>query len=185
MARIQPLDPADAADDVRGALDHLPPLNIFRTLAHAQSAFRPFLRFGGAVLGQMELDPAVRELAILQVAKEADAAYEWIQHVAIAKSVGVGDAQIEALERGDLDAFDEPVRAAIELATAVVRGPHVEDELFGRLRQHFDDRRIVELLLATGEYLMLARVMTVLEIDLDEAAGDGVLRGVDPARDGS
>jgi alkylhydroperoxidase family enzyme len=185
MARIQPLDPANASEEVRAALDHLPPLNIFRTLAHAQSAFRPFLRFGGAVLGQMQLDPAIRELAILQVAKEADAEYEWIQHVAIAKVVGVRDAQIEALERGDLDAFEEPARAAIELATAVVRGPRVGDELFGRLQEHFDDRQIVELLLAIGEYLMLARLMTVLEIDLDEAAGDGVLRGVDPARDGS
>jgi alkylhydroperoxidase family enzyme len=184
MARIQPLDPADAAEDVRGALDRLPPLNIFRTLAHAQSAFRPFLRFGGAVLGQMELDPEVRELAILQVAKDAEAEYEWVQHVAIAKAVGVTDREIEALERGDLDAFEEPARAAIELAAAVVRGPRVGDELFGRLREHFDDRQIVELLMAIGEYLMLARVMTVLEIDLDEAAGEGVLRGVDPARDG-
>jgi alkylhydroperoxidase family enzyme len=184
MARIQPLDPADAAEDVRAALDRLPPLNIFRTLAQAQSAFRPFLRFGGAVLGKMELDPEVRELAILQVAKEAEAKYEWIQHVTIAKAVGVSDREIEALERGDLDAFEEPARSAIELATAVVRGPRVTDELFGRLREHFDDRRIVELLLAIGEYLMLARVMTVLEMDLDDAVGDRVLRGFDPAGNG-
>jgi alkylhydroperoxidase family enzyme len=183
MARIQPIDPADASPEVREALDHLPPLNIFRTLAHAQSAFRPFLRFGGAVLGQMELDPAIRELAILQVSKEAEAEYEWIQHVAIAKAVGVTGEQVEALERGDLEGFDGPARAAIELAGAVVRGPRVEDELFGRVREHFADRQIVELLLAIGDYLMLARVMTVLDIDLDEAAGDSVLRGTDRARD--
>src|SRR3954454_25357116 len=88
MPRIQPIDPAAAPEKVREALDNLPPLNIFRTLAHAETAFRPFLRFGGAVLGRLELDPAVRELVILQVAKTADAEYEWIQHVAIAKAVG-------------------------------------------------------------------------------------------------
>jgi alkylhydroperoxidase family enzyme len=181
MARIQPIDPAVAADDVRQALDNLPPLNIFRTLAHAQSAFRPFLRFGGAVLGQMELDAAIRELAILQVARDAEAEYEWIQHAAIAKFVGVSDGQIEALERGDLEGFDGAARAAIELAAAVVRGPRVDDELFGRVREHFPDRQIVELLLAIGDYLMLARVMTVLDIDLDEPAGDSVLRRSNPA----
>src|SRR6476661_5042008 len=101
MARIEPVDPANAPDDVREALDNLPPLNIFRTLAHAETAFRPFLRFGGAVLGQMSLDPVVRELAILAVAKEAEAEYEWVQHVAIAKHVGVSDAQIEALAKSD------------------------------------------------------------------------------------
>ena len=183
MARIQPIDPSAVAPEVREALDNLPPLNIFRTLAHAQSAFRPFLRFGGAVLGRMELDPAVRELAILAVAKEAEAEYEWIQHVAIAEAVGVTPEQIEALEHDRLDSFDGPSRAAIELATAVVRGPRVDDDLFARVRGHFDDRRIVELLLAIGDYLMLARVMTVLEVDLDEAVGDAVLRRNDASGD--
>src|SRR5690242_1932241 len=97
MARIQPVDPAQTNDKVREALEALPPLNIFRTLAHAETAFRPFLRFGGAVLGRMALDPLVRELAILTVAKEAEAQYEWIQHVAIAKAVGATDEQIDAL----------------------------------------------------------------------------------------
>src|SRR3954465_14423580 len=144
MARIQPIDPADAPDDVREALENLPPLNIFRTLAHAQTAFRPFLRFGGAALGQMSLDPLVRELAILTVAKEAEAEYEWIQHVAIAKHVGTTDEQIAALEKADTCApggsegriaraaaeggtFDGPQQAAIELAAAVVRGPRISD----------------------------------------------------------
>src|SRR4051795_9298803 len=97
MPRIKPIDPAAVPEDVREALENLPPLNIFRTLAHAETAFRPFLRFGGAVLGRMQLDPIVRELAILTVAHEAEAEYEWIQHVAIAKAVGATDAQIDAI----------------------------------------------------------------------------------------
>src|SRR3954470_25054081 len=101
MPRIQPIDPAAVPEDVREALENLPPLNIFRTLAHAETAFRPFLRFGGAVLGRMALDPVVRELAILTVGKEAEAEYEWIQHVAIAKHLGVSDEQIATLAEAD------------------------------------------------------------------------------------
>ena len=74
-------------------------------------------------------------------------------------------------------ALDRAQAAAIALAAAVVHSPHVDDELFERVRAQFSDREIVELLLAIGDYLMLARVMTVLEIDLDEPAGDSVLRG--------
>jgi alkylhydroperoxidase family enzyme len=192
MARIDPIDPAQAPDDVRAALENLPPLNIFRTLAHAETAFRPFLRFGGAVLGQMSLDPIVRELAILTVAKEAEAEYEWIQHVAIATHLGVSDEQIQALAESDScapegsddriaaaskggGAFDAPQQAAIELAAAVVRGPRISDDLYDCIRAQFSDREIVELLLAIGDYLMLARVMTILELDIDEAVGDAVL----------
>jgi 4-carboxymuconolactone decarboxylase len=195
MARIQPLDPAAATEQVREVLENLPPLNIFRTLAHAETAFRPFLRFGGAVLGRMSLDPVVRELAILTVAKEAEANYEWVQHVAIAKHVGATDEQIASLAAADSCSsegadgriaaaadgtpFDSAQRAAIELAAAVVRGPHVSSDLFECVQAQFSDREIIELLLAIGDYLMLARLMTVLEVDLDEAAGDAVLRGLD------
>src|SRR4051794_32069577 len=194
MARIEPIDPATARDDVREALDNLPPLNIFRTLAHAETTFRPFLRFGGAVLGQMSLDPIVRELAILAVAKEAEAEYEWIQHVAIAKHLGVSDERIQALAESDSCApegsdariaaatadggvFNGPQQAAIELAAAVVHGPRISDDLYECIRAQFSDREIVELLLAIGDYLMLARVMTILELEIDEAVGDAVLRG--------
>jgi 4-carboxymuconolactone decarboxylase len=176
MPRIQPIDPAAATDDVREALDNLPPLNIFRTLAHAETAFRPFLRFGGAVLGRMALDPVVRELVILQVAKEAEAEYEWIQHVAIGKAVGVTDEQIAALESGDVGSLEPAGRAAVEFAAAVVRGPRVDDDLFERVRANFDEREIVELLLAIGDYLMLARVMNVLEVELDDPVGDALVR---------
>ena len=186
MARIPPLDPAAVPDDVREVLDNLPPLNIFRTLAYAETAFRPLMRFGGAVLGRMALDPVVRELAILAVAKEAEAEYEWLQHVAIGKAVGVTDAQIALLAEPDSCApegaderiacaaleggtFDGPQQAAIELAAAVVRSPRVSDDLWDCVRAQFGEREIVELLLAVGEYLMLARLMTVLEMDLDDA----------------
>jgi alkylhydroperoxidase family enzyme len=175
MPRIQPVDPAAAPEPVREALAVLPDLNIFKTLAHAETALRPFLRFGGAILGQLELDPKLRELAILQVARAAEAEYEWIQHVTIAQAVGVPDDQIDAVKRGELDAFADPERAVLDLAAAVVAGPRVPDELFERLRAHFDERQIVELLLTVGDYLMLARLMTVLEIDLDEAVGSAVI----------
>jgi 4-carboxymuconolactone decarboxylase len=195
MARIEPIDPATAPDKVCEALDNLPPLNIFGTLAHAETVFRPFLRFGGAVLGAMALDPVVRELAILTVAKEAEAEYEWIQHVAIGKALGVTEEQIAALAEVDSCAsegadariaaaasdggpFDSAQQAAIELAAAVVRGPHVSDDLYDCVHAQFGEREIVELLIAIGDYLMLARVMTVLEVDLDRDVGDAVLRGL-------
>src|SRR5207253_6263125 len=68
VARLPYPDRDSAPEPVREALAGLPPLNIFRMLAHAESALRPFLRFGGAILGRLELDPKLRELAILQVA---------------------------------------------------------------------------------------------------------------------
>ena len=185
MARLPYVDPAEAPPRVREALDALPPLNIFRTLAHANTALRPYLRFGAAILGELELDPKLRELAILQVARVAEAEYEWVQHVAISGHVGVTDEQIAALEasaHATADCFDETERAVLAMTAEVVRGPQVSDETYAAVAERLSPREIVELLLTAGSYLMLARVMTALEIDIDPPAGDAVVDSVDRRR---
>src|SRR5262249_20854146 len=103
VARLPYPDPDSSPEPVREAFAALPPLNIFRMLSHAETAFRPFLRFGGTILGGLKLDPRLRELAILQVAADAQAEYEWVQHAAIARQVGIPDEQIAAVQAGRLD----------------------------------------------------------------------------------
>jgi alkylhydroperoxidase family enzyme len=177
VARLPYPDPDSAPEAVREALAALPPLNIFRMLAHAESALRPFLRFGGTILGRLELDPKLRELAILQVAAISEARYEWVQHVVIARHVGVSDTQIAAVERGDLGdaSLGELERAVLAFTAEVIAGPRVSDAAFGALSENLSPREVVELLLTIGNYLMLARVMTTLELELDDPAGERVL----------
>src|SRR5947207_11422144 len=105
MARLPYVDPEDAPPKVREVLQAVPPLNVFRTMAHAETAFRPWMRWGGVLLNDLALDPVLRELAILHVARlTPHADYEWVQHVPIARSVGATEEQVAALERGDVDA---------------------------------------------------------------------------------
>jgi alkylhydroperoxidase family enzyme len=111
------------------------------------------------------------------VAAKAGAEYEWIQHVAIAKAVGISDDQIAAIERDELDSNSlSPVESAVlKFAAEVVETPRVSDETFAAVSETLTPREIVELLLTAGEYLMLARVMTTLELEVDEAMGAQVL----------
>ena len=118
MARLPYVDPAGASEPVRDALERVPPLNIFRMMANADSAFRPWLRWGAALLGKLELDPLLRELAILRVARlTPHAEYEWVQHVPIAQAVGASDEQVAALERDEpeADCFSEARAAGVAL----------------------------------------------------------------------
>ncbi len=175
MARIPYPDPDQAPEPVRDALAGLPPLNIFRMLAHAETALRPFLRFGGTILGGLELDPRLRELAILQVAASTEARYEWVQHVEIGRAVGVSDDLIGAVELGEWGTLGEVERAVVAFAAELVATPRVSDETFEAVRRHLSPREIVELMLTVGNYLMLARVMTTLELELDDPAGAQLL----------
>lgn len=177
MARMPYIDPASASEGTRQVLEALPPLNIFRMLAHAEEVFVPFLGFGRSILASTELDPQLRELAILQVAKQSGAEYEWVQHVEIGRHAGLNDDQIAAVAAGDHDAecLSAAARSVLRFTAAVVAGPTVSDEVFGSLAGELKHREIVELLLTIGNYLMLARLMTVLELDTDDAIGNQVV----------
>jgi alkylhydroperoxidase family enzyme len=178
VARIPYPAPEELGERQREALDALPALNVFRMLSHAQSAFRPYLRFGGALLADLELGAVERELAILRTARLIEAEYEWVQHVAIGRAVGVTDEQLLALDAGDVEhhAFSPPEQAVLRFTTELVEQPRPGDETFAELRRHLPDRQIVELILVIGAYTMLGRMMTALDLDLDEAVGDSVMR---------
>jgi 4-carboxymuconolactone decarboxylase len=181
VARLPYVDPDAASPPVREVLEALPPLNIFRTVAHAETAVRPLLRLGGAILGDGELDPRRRELAILRVAAVTGAEYEWVQHAAIARGVGVSDEQIAAVEGGELEAdpFDEDDRLVLRFTEELLADDGASEATMGLARERLSPREIVELILAVGYYRMLAGVMNSVDIDLDEPMGQAV---VDSAR---
>jgi 4-carboxymuconolactone decarboxylase len=179
VARLPYVDPEQAPEPVRDALERMPPINIFRMIANAETALRPWLAFGGALLSSLELDPRLRELTILHVGRLSGAEYEWVQHVPIAKSVGASDDDVAAIERGDVDAdcLGEGVSAALRFTTEVVRDVRASDESFEAVSAHLSPREIVELLLVIGQYMLVARVAETTGIEIDEG-GTAVMEAV-------
>jgi 4-carboxymuconolactone decarboxylase len=182
MARLPYVDPATAPPPVREALELVPPLNVFLTMAHADTAFRPWLRWGGVLLRELQLDPVLRELAILHVARlTPHADYEWVQHVPIALAAGVTQDQVDALEHGDPQAasFNDLQSAVLRFTREVVRDARASDEAFAAVRAALSPREVIELLMVIGQYMMLARVMATVDMELDEPAGPTVPHRVD------
>lgn len=166
-ARLPYVRAADAPPRVRALLERAPDLNIFKLLANAETALGPALAFGAALLRDLELDPRLREIAILRVAALTPGAeYEWVQHEAIARSLGVSDAEIAAARAGSGLTGDAALVAAF--TDEVVRDAAPCDATFDALRERCSPREITELLLVIGQYMMLGRVMATARIDLDE-----------------
>jgi alkylhydroperoxidase family enzyme len=74
-------------------------------LAHAPEVDAFSLRLVFTLLTETTLDPKLRELVILRVAKRLEGQYVWVQHAAIAATVGVSDFQIAALQRMEASAW--------------------------------------------------------------------------------
>ena len=169
MPRLPYRDPATAPEPIRKVIDGTP-LALLGIVAHADSAFVPWLRYSNALLRELELDPLLRELAILQVAHLSGSPYEWVQHVPIAESFGASPQLITAIESDERDPAEasERERAVLAFTRAVVLEGEAGEAGVALIREQLGDRGLVELLLVIGNYLGLARLIATVGLEPHE-----------------
>jgi 4-carboxymuconolactone decarboxylase len=168
MAYLPYADIESAPSSIREVLDRHP-VAVLRMLAHAQSAFQPWMEYVRALLGDLELDPVAREVAILQVARLRDDEYVWVQHVAIARAVGVSTAQIAAIKdgrEGD-ESLTEVHREVLRFASEMTRDGVVSEATVEALADRLGPRAVVELLLVVGHWLTTCSFITTLRLQPD------------------
>jgi alkylhydroperoxidase family enzyme len=174
MALLPYVDESTASEKTREILGNTPrKLNVAFMIANASDAvFHNFSRLGNALLTKGKLDSKLREIAILRTAKVSSSVYEWMQHVPIAKAVGVTADQITAIDKWEAaTCFNELERLALRFTDEVARGVKGKRETLAALQKHLGPGEIVELIMSIGFWGMVARVLETTEVDLEEFAG--------------
>jgi 4-carboxymuconolactone decarboxylase len=176
MPRLPYYDPDDGPDSIRELVEGAP-LSLFRMVAHAQSAFEPWLRYSAALLRRLELDPLLRELAILQVAHLLDSPYEWVQHVVLAQALGASEQQVAAVEhdRQDDPSLSEEQRLILGFSREVILDGAASAERTAELSARLGPRQVIELLLLLGNYMAIARLIATTGLEPDPPLPSGTL----------
>lgn len=160
------LDQVDPA--YREMLASRKPLNLYRMLAHAGPAAQGFLALGGALLRQNALDARLRELAIIRVGLLSGADYEVHQHRRLARSIGLSEEKIDAIAAGaGAPPFDELDNLVLAFTDEVVGQVKASDALFDQLLARLDHRRMAELVLTIGFYMMVSRFLENFEVEIE------------------
>lgn len=171
MARIPYPDPATLAPETREFVAKLPPLNLFRMLAGGEGLLRAFVRFGNHLLYKTELDPVLREIAIVRVGVLSDASYEVHQHDAVSRSIGMSDVLIEAIRAGaDDPAFDDLQRLVVRYTDDVVANVRASDATFDALAARLSVRELQELTITIGFYMAVSRFLETFGVDIEDSA---------------
>jgi alkylhydroperoxidase family enzyme len=105
--RIPPLERRELGEDLNAILPKIMVAgtptagqsNIMRTLVRHPALFQRWTPFLDGLLNG-ELPERDRELLVLRTAWNCRSEYEWGQHVAVAKKVGLTDAEIERIPQG-------------------------------------------------------------------------------------
>ncbi len=169
MARIPYLRLDQMPEKTRKMLDRSPkpPLNIQLALAHAEDSIRHYARFGNSLLTQAKLSPRFREIAILRVATLCNCKYEWTQHLAWGKNVGLTEEQIEEVRKGGQSKLlSDQEKAIIRYTDEVVKKVKASDEDFAAIQAFLGPREIAELTLSICYWEMVAKCIESLGVDM-------------------
>lgn len=149
-------------------------LHLDRMLLHSPPFARGWNALLGAVRGELELSPRLRELAICAVAVLNGADYEFAHHAPEFLRAGGTRAQLEAVQRLEQEdppapLFDAAEQAVLRLTAEMTRRIAVSDATFAAVREALpDDRQVVELIGIVAAYNMVSRFLVALHVTPEE-----------------
>ncbi len=167
--RIAPVEPPYAAEVLQSFAvvmpDGMEPLNIFRTMAHNPRVLSRMVR--GGLLDRGSISMAQRELVILRACALCHAEYEWGVHVSIfGAKAGFTEAQIADTVRPAPDAtlWAEEQLAILALVDELHSGASVSDATWARVRTHFGEDQVIELVMLAGLYHAVSFVVNAFRV---------------------
>jgi AhpD family alkylhydroperoxidase len=120
------------------------PIGVY---AHAPRMMVGYMLYEQATASQHTVDERLKMLAVLKAAALLRCEFCADIGSAEARRAGITEEQLLALPRyHESEAFGEVERLVLDYAVAMTRTPPaVDGELFAALREHFDERQMVEL----------------------------------------
>ncbi len=178
MARVPLIDDSDRpeltalADRIRGERRGSL-INVYRLLLHSAPLAETWFDHINAVRWGTVLEGRLREILIIRIGYLNHVDYVVNQHVPrLAIPEGLSEEECDALADWRAGAlFSEAERAALAYVDAMTTDIKIPDALFDPLRDHFNDREIVEITVLAGTYNMHTRVIQALEIDPEPGSG--------------
>lgn len=168
--RIQPAPPP-YAPEIQAVFDRImppgmPPLKLFRSMAHNPRVLQRFL--AGGLLDSGSISLRERELLILRTSAICGAEYEWGVHVAAFNGkAGFSPQQLADTCAASTDAslWNDAEQTLLALADSLHTSSTVDDGLWQRLSGHYREEQLVECLVLVGYYHAVSFVVNGLRVE--------------------
>lgn len=113
------------------------------------------------------IDPRLREIAILVVAREHDSQFEWCAHIGPAAKRGVSDEIVAIIrDRKPLDGLDPVDAMVIQLGREIFGEPEVTVETYEAALNHFGAKGLVDFVTLMAGYAGTAAILKTFNMQL-------------------
>lgn len=146
-------------------------LNIFKAWGVVENLALPTNNLIMEVLQDGEVDWKTKELVILKSTLENECEYCVTQHEVVSRRLGISDEKVADL-KGDLyktsPHFNDAERAILDLTIQIREDANkVSDELWNRLRKHYTEAQVVEIIYVITIYIMVSKFGDALQVELE------------------
>ncbi|MFQ6326571.1 MULTISPECIES: carboxymuconolactone decarboxylase family protein [unclassified Nocardia] len=142
--------------------------HLFSTLGRTKGLFRGWLHYSGKLMPGGKLPRHESELVILRVAHLRACEYEMDHHIRLGKRAGVTFEILDRLRTGpSAPEWSDKHRALLCAVDQLVESRDIDDAAWSTLAEHYDERRLIEIVLLVNQYEGLAATITALRIQRD------------------
>jgi len=143
----------------------------FHPWIHSPDLGDPAQKLGAAVRFHSSLAGDLREIAILVVAAQWKAEYEWWAHAKIAHNEGVPEAITEAMKLGKRPDFDgndceRNCELVYQFAFELAVEREVSDKTYRAVQKSLGDAAAVDLVTTVGYYTLVAMTLNTFNIPI-------------------
>ena len=158
----------DLDPEVRDLLAVLP-LNLIRMLGNAPVSIKEFLEMGGSILTRSSFDARKREIAILRVAHVTKASYVWHHHVAIGKTTGITDQEIQKIAcDGPVQSLDQEGNLLCRVADEISLDVRLSDDALSEIIEAYGNQGATELILCCCWFNLVSRFTESTRVEVEE-----------------
>lgn len=142
--------------------------NVWQMLCWSPDAAETLIAYSESIRNRNDIPPKIRELMILRVGHLCNAPYEIHHHRRIAKSVGLGEAEISALTEGpQADGLDDAQRFALTMVDELVADKQLSQTTFDKAVADYGIRTVADLVLLVGFYTMASMFLNSFAVDIE------------------
>jgi 4-carboxymuconolactone decarboxylase len=173
-ARLKPVPAAEWTDAHREALGTRArgddTLDVFQTCLRNLELCRNWMAFTNYILSdRSSITPRDRELLILRTGYLCRSDYEWAQHAGLGLKVGLTKEELTRITSGPDAAGWSPADATLlRAADELHRDHHISDATWGRLRERFDDRQMMDIIFTVGQYTIVSMYLNSAGVQLEQ-----------------
>ena len=128
-----------------------------------------WLVLGNHVRGKSTLAAGDRELLVLRTGWNRRAPYEWGQHVAIARAIGITDDEITRISVGpDADGWSDSDAVLLRAADELHEEQTLSDATYAALAERYDVQNLLDLVFTVGQYHVVSMALNAFRAERDD-----------------